>query len=443
MTDTSNNNENYLSWFRHSSPYINRHRGKTFVIMLPGDCFEHENFSNIINDLVLLKSLGVRLIIVHGARPQIDTELSLVNEKSEFHKGARVTQRSQIKNVIKAVGAARFQLEASFSAGLPGSPLHESKIQVSSGNFVSAKPKGIIDGVDFQLTGKVRSIDDKAIRDSITNDKIVLVSPIGYSLTGELFNLSFADISIEIALALKADKLIAYNDDGPIMDGELVQFRELTLLQCEKFLLEQQNHNHSNTYFSLRACHKACEGGISRAHVISAQEDGALIKELFTRDGSGTMVYRDSYETVRRARIEDVVGLLNLMKPLEEKGVLVKRSRERLETEIDHFIVMEKDDLIIGCAALYPLQDNESGELACMAIDRNYQRGGRAAKLLNHVEKLAQKLKLTKLYALTTQTSHWFMEQGFTESHVDMLPVERKSLYNFQRQSKVFLKRLS
>lgn len=411
--------------------------------MLPGDCFEHENFSNIISDLILMESLGAKLVIVHGARSQIEKQLALSNKESEFFNGIRITPREDITDVLKAVGEARFQLEAGFSSGLPGSPAHGSKIRTLSGNFVSAKPRGIIDGIDFQLTGKVRSIDSQGIRDAVNQNKIVLVSPVGYSLTGELFNLSFADVAIEISLALQADKLIAYNDDGPIIDEEGTQYRELTLLQCEKFLLGTAQYNQSNTYFSLRACHKACEGGIARAHVISAQEDGALIKELFTLDGSGTMVYRDSYETVRRARIEDVGGLLSLMQPLEEKGVLVKRSRERLETEIDHFIVMEKDNLIIGCAALYPLEDGTSGELACMAVNKDYQRGGRAAKLLNHVEKLAQKLHIEKLYALTTQTAHWFIEQGFTESHVDMLPVSRKTLYNFQRKSKVFLKPLN
>lgn len=413
------------------------------MIMLPGDCFTHENFSNIINDLVLLDTLGVRLVIVHGARTQIEQQLALSGQTSEFEDRIRVTTREQIEDVLKAVGAARFHLEACFSAGLPGSPLHGAKIRVQGGNFVSAKPKGVINGVDFQLTGKVRNIDRQALHDALDKNYIVLASPLGYSLTGEVFNLSFADVAIEISKALNADKLIAYNDDGPIVNNEGEQFRELTLLQCERFLLEDPQLNQSNTYFSLRACHKACENGVSRAHVISAQEDGALIKELFTQDGSGTMVHRDSYETVRRANIEDVGGVLSLIAPLEEQGILVKRSRELLENEIDCFVVMVKDNLIIGCAALYPLGDGVSGELACLAINDTYMRGGRAATLLKHIEKKAQLLKLEQLYVLTTQTAHWFIEQGFAETHIDMLPVERKSLYNFQRKSKVLIKSLS
>lgn len=436
---TEDNNQ-YVSWFRQSSPYINAHREKTFVVMLPGDCFDEENFTNIISDLALLNSLGVRLVVVHGARTQIDAQLKAVGLKSQFHKGVRITAREHLPFVLKSVGETRFNLESAFSSGLPDSPMYGARIRVRSGNFVSAMPKGVIDGIDYQLTGKVRSVDARAIQGLVGSGNLALVSPLGYSLTGEIFNLSFADVAVNIAAAVQADKLIAYNDDGPIADKDGKQFREMTLLKCEKFLVESGQHNLSNTYFSLRACHRACDGGVPRAHVISSREDGALVRELFTRDGSGTMVYRDSYETIRRARIEDVVGILNLIAPLEEKGILVKRSRERLETELDCFIVMEKDNLIIGCAALYPIEKSRSAELACIAIHQAYQSGGRAGKLLQHLEKQAARLHLNKVYALTTQTAHWFLEQGFTESHVDMLPLEKKTLYNFQRNSKVFIK---
>lgn len=434
----------YVSWFRHSSPYINSHRGKTFVIMLPGDCISQAHITNIVSDLVLLHSLGVRLVVVHGARNQIEDQLKQNDVASEFHAGLRITAKDDMGEVLKAVGAARFALEAEFSSGLPDSPMYGAKVRVRGGNFVTAKPQGIIDGVDYQYTGKVRSVDAEAIDELLDENNLVLMSPLGYSLTGEAFNLPFADVAIETAAALGADKLIAYNDDGPISDKDDIQYRELTLLKCEKFLVEQQQHNLSNTYFSLRACYLACDLGVARAHVVSSNEDGSLLKELFTRDGTGTMVYRDHYETIRRARIEDVVGILNLIEPLENEGVLVKRSRERLETELSYFTVMEKDNLLVGCAGLYVSEgeDADTAELACVVIHPDYQRGGRAAKLLTHIERQASKLKIKQLYALTTQTAHWFMEQGFTETHVDMLPMEKKTLYNYQRKSKVFVKKI-
>ena len=432
-----------IQWFRHSAPYIHAHRGKTFVLMIPGDCITPLTLGNIIADISLLSSLGIKLVVVHGARDQIDHKLAASEVKSTKHQGLRVTRKEDMHKVLETVGATRLQLEASFSHGLPDSPMFGAKIRVRGGNLVTAKPLGVIDGVDFHYTGKVRSVDKAGIQSILADGAIALLSPLGYSATGEIFNLNFADVAVKTALEIGADKLIAFNDDGPIKSDDNEIYRELTLLKSEKFLLKQKaSKNPSNTYFALKACHLACDGGISRSHVISANEDGALLKELFTRDGSGTMVYRDSYETIRRARIDDVMGILNLIAPLENDGILVKRSRELLEREIHCFTVMEKDSVIIGCAALYPFSDGHSGELACMAVDPNYQGGGKAAKLLTHIERQALKLHVKKLFVLTTQTAHWFIEQGFVETLNTALPVERAALYNYQRKSKVFVKEL-
>ena len=441
MEDNQFETGNYVSWFRHSSPYINKHRGTTVVVMLPGDCIDQPGFTNIVSDLTLLQSLGVRLVVVHGARPQIEKALADGNTSSKIHKGSRITSSADMPDVMRAVGATRIQLEALFTAGLPNSPMFGAKVRVRGGNFITAMPQGVIDGIDFQYTGKVRSVDTDTISELIRDNCIALLSPLGYSLTGEVFNLSFADVAVQTAIALKADKLIAYNDEGAICDDQSRLYRELTLLKCEKFLVKQQN-SQSNTYFSLKACHKACDGGVRRAHVISATEDGALLKELYTREGSGTMVHRDSYETIRRARIDDVVGILKLIQPLEKEGVLVKRSRELLENEIQYFTVMEKDNMIIGCAALYPMSSKDSGELACVAIHQDYRKGGLAAKLLVHIERQASRLNIKKLFALTTQTSHWFIEQGFEEGSPEHLPEEKQTLYNFKRNSKVLIKEI-
>jgi len=433
-------NDNFLRWFRHVSPYIHVHRGKTFVIMIPGDCIGQPDFDNIICDISLLHSLGVHLVVVHGARLQIDRQLRGASIKSRFHKGSRITERDHLSHVLKAAGATRFRLEALFSSGLPDSPMSGAKIKIRSGNFITAKPQGVIDGVDHQMTGKVRSVDDQAILEIVSKGSIPLLSPLGYSVTGEVFNLSFADVGVSVASQIQADKIIIYNDDGPIYDKSSTLYRQLTLSQCEDFLSEHKHLAPANSYFSLRSCLAACKRGVPRAHIISSQEDGTLLKELFTRDGTGTMVYSDNYEAIRPARLEDVVGILNLISPLEQKGILVKRSRELLENEIDYFTVMEKDDLIIGCAALYPIPDSAAGELACVAVLKEYQKDGRARKLLDHIEQKGIELALDTIYTLTTRTAHWFIEQGFTESCVDKMPASRKALYNYQRNSKVFVK---
>ncbi|WP_136806723.1 amino-acid N-acetyltransferase [Desulfosediminicola flagellatus] len=437
-----NTNAYFVQWFRKVSPYIHAHRGKTFVILIPGECLAQPDFINIVSDIAILQALGVKVVVVHGARLQIDEELSQAGFSSSFHNGVRITERDHLSFILKAVGIARWRLEALFSSGLPNSPMYGAKLKIRSGNLITAMPQGILDGIDHQMTGKVRSVDVQTIKNILNDNALALLSPLGYSITGEVFNLSFADVGISVAVALQADKALIYNDDGPIYDKSGTLFRQLTLAQCETFLTEETEHAPSNSYFSLRAGYKACKKGVPRSHIISSSEDGTLLNELFTRDGSGTMVYRDSYETTRPARLQDVAGILNLISPLEEKGILVKRSRELLENEIDYFTVLEKDGLVIGCAALYPFAGTPAGELACVAVMKEYQKGGRARKLLNYVEEQAGKLGLEAIYVLTTRTSHWFIEQGFEESTVEELPASRKALYNFQRNSKVLVKNI-
>lgn len=429
----------HVSSFRQTSPYIKAYRNKTFVIMLPGAVISHSNFANIVHDIALLNHLGVRIVLVHGARQQVEQQLEAQNVQSDMFHGKRITDADVLPSFIQGVGSSRFAIESALSTGLPNSPMHNADIQVRSGNVITAMPCGVVNGVDLQYTGKVRKVDVFSLEEMLFNHSIVLVSPIGYSVTGEIFNLSYTEVATEIAVELEADKLIAFTKDNGVVDdnGELQQ--QLTLLQCEKLLLRKEA---TDSHFSLRACYSACDRGVNRAQIISYTEDGGLIKELFTRDGFGTMVHRDSYELIRRARIDDVGGILNLIEPLEEEGILVRRSRERLEQEIEHFTVMEIDGTIVCCAALYPFIQQNAGELACMATHPEYRKNGRAAKLLSHLEKQASKLQMKQLFLLTTQTEHWFLEQGFRPSSLEILPKERIKLYNYQRNSKIFVKAL-
>lgn len=434
--------QNYVKWFRQSSPYINAHRNKTFVLMLPGAAMQSENFHNIIHDIALLNSLGVRLVLVHGARPQIDARLGLEHSNSDFHEQWRVTDATQMTGVSQAVGEVRFAIEAALSTGLPNSPMHGAHIRVVGGNFVTAKPIGVINGVDLQHTGKVRRVDSAALHQALDNGTIAVVSPLGYSPTGELFNLSFAEIATQVASALKADKLIAFTSETGFYDHDGNLCRQLSVSECAQQLTQlEQDHDRSQ---SLQACYDACQLGVPRAQIISYQEDGALLQELFTRDGSGTLVHRDNYEVIRQANIDDVGGLLELIEPLEQQGALVRRSRELLESEIDRFTILEKDGTIIACAALYPFGENPTtAELSCVATHSEYRKGGRAKMVLDAIESKARKQGIRELFVLTTQTAHWFLEQGFVGAALDRLPEEKQSLYNFQRNSKVFIKPLN
>ncbi|GBL03766.1 amino-acid N-acetyltransferase [Glaciecola sp. KUL10] len=428
--------EDSIKLFRSSAPYINAHRGKTFVIMFGGEAVADEHFARIIQDVALLNSLGVRLVLVHGARPQIDERLGLRQQVSVFHEGVRVTDKQTLECVKDAAGSLRSQIEALLTMGLPNSPMHGAQIRVCSGNMVVAKPIGVKDGLDFENTGSVRRIDSEGINDHLNDGSIVLLSPMGYSPTGEVFNLSHEDVATQAAIALKADKIITLSEqDGIYQDtGKLLRTSELNTI---KQLQEEGRLVAESTCLS--AMIASVEAGVERAHCVSYKVDGSILKELFTRDGAGSLVMQDHYEKLRTATIDDVGGILKLIKPLEEKGVLVKRSRERLEREITQFTVIERDGMIIGCAALYVYEDDHSGEIACVATHQDYRGKNRGERLLEALKRKATLYKLDRLFVLTTVTAHWFLEQGFEPQSIDVLPSSKQEMYNFTRNSKVFM----
>lgn len=445
LETTQSTTQQYVHWFRHSAPYINAHRGKTFVIMFTGEAVQHENFQHVIHDIALLHSLGIRLILVYGARPQISQNLTEKNIQSPIHLNRRVTTRESLSSVMNAVGSIRLQIEALLSMGLANSPMFGARIDVVSGNFVTAKPFGIRDGIDFQLTGEVRTIDTDAIQRHLNNQNIVLLGPTGYSTTGEVFNLLAEEVATKTAIYSKADKLIFLGSQQGLMDefGQLL--REITPHQLDQHIEKYQDSNFEIA-LHLHSAKEASLKGVHRVHLLSYAYDGALIEELFTRDGHGTMITDAHYEEVRMANIADVGGLMNLLRPLEEEGILVYRSRERLENEIEQFAVIERDGTILACAALYPIpttgSEIKSAEIACVAVHPSYRKSNRGSQILSFLEGKALQQDIQQLFVLTTRTAHWFLEHGFNPANVDELPQARQALYNFQRNSMVFIKSL-
>ena len=433
----------YVHWFRNSAPYINAHRHKTFVLMFGGEAVQHTNFQHIIHDIALLHSLGIRLVLVHGARPQISTELERLGLTTPFALDRRVTTREALAAVMSAVGSIRLQIEALLSMGLANSPMYGARIDVVSGNLVTAKPYGIREGIDFQLTGEVRSLDQEAIAGHLNNHNIVLLGPTGYSTTGEVYNLLAEEVATKTAIALKADKLIFLGaEQGIYQAGQLL--REINSLQVNALLDQADSHLTLADKFQLMAGRRAAQAGVHRVHFISYAEDGALLEELFTRDGAGTLLSDAHYEDVRMATIDDVGGLISLLRPLEQEGILVYRSRERLENEIERFAVIERDGMILACAALYPIatqaHEAQSAEIACVAVHQQYRKSHRGVQVLNFLTEQAKKQGYQQLFVLTTRTAHWFLEQGFEAASVDDLPMSRQAMYNFQRNSQVFRK---
>ncbi|HAH3591375.1 TPA: amino-acid N-acetyltransferase [Escherichia coli] len=427
--------------FRHSVPYINTHRGKTFVIMLGGEAIEHENFSSIVNDIGLLHSLGIRLVVVYGARPQIDANLAAHHHEPLYHKNIRVTDAKTLELVKQAAGTLQLDITARLSMSLNNTPLQGAHINVVSGNFIIAQPLGVDDGVDYCHSGRIRRIDEDAIHRQLDSGAIVLMGPVAVSVTGESFNLTSEEIATLLAIKLKAEKMIGFcssqgvtNDDGDIV-SELFPNEAQARVEAQ----EEKGDYNSGTVRFLRGAVKACRSGVRRCHLISYQEDGALLQELFSRDGIGTQIVMESAEQIRRATINDIGGILELIRPLEQQGILVRRSREQLEMEIDKFTIIQRDNTTIACAALYPFPEEKIGEMACVAVHPDYRSSSRGEVLLERIAAQAKQSGLSKLFVLTTRSIHWFQERGFTPVDIDLLPESKKQLYNYQRKSKVLM----
>ena len=431
----------FVAWFRSVAPYINAFRGRTFVVAFGGEVVADGKFVELTHDLNLLSSLGVRLVLAHGARPQIERHLSRNNLEDHYHHGIRLTNSETMQCVKEAVGRVRVEIEALLSMGLANSPMANADIRVAGGNFITAQPMGVIHGVDLLHTGSVRKVDVVAIKDRLEHNEVVLLSPLGYSPTGEVFNLTLEEVATRTAIALDADKLIFLMDMDGVQDKNGNLLRELTVADANTILSKKGKLPEDVSLFLPCAVH-ACEAGVARTHLISRHIDGAILQELFSDIGIGSMVVESTLNTLRDATINDVGGILQLLQPLEAEGILVRRGRERLEREIGHFVVLEHDHRIIGCAALYPFIEDRAAELACLAVQTNYRKQGYGDALLKHILAEAQAQGLHKLFVLTTRTAHWFIERGFKETDVGQLPTQKKMLYNYQRRSKVFLKNL-
>ncbi|MFQ1016409.1 amino-acid N-acetyltransferase [Gilliamella sp. BG7] len=426
---------------RHSVPYINAHHGKTFVILLTGAVLKSNTYSSIISDIGLLYSLGIKLVIVNGARNQIDESLKNHNITPKYYKNTRITDATTLDIIKQVTGSLQLNITASLSMSLNNTPLQGAHISVVSGNFVIAQPLGVDDGIDYCHTGKIRRINNEAIAEQLDRGSIVLLGPVGVSVTGESFNLASEDVATEVAIRLKADKLISFCAEQGVLDENGRVITDLYPVDANNYVnkKEQQGKLLSSEARFLRAASKACRSGVRRSHLVSYLVDGSILQELFSRDGIGTQVAMEHSEQVRLATINDIGGILELIRPLEEQGILVKRSREQLEMEIDKFTIIERDNMTIGCAALYPYPEEKMGEMACVAIHPDYRNSSRGDDLIEKLTEKAIQLGLEKIFVLTTRSIHWFREKGFNPAEVDDLPIKKKKLYNYQRNSKILM----
>lgn len=436
--------QQFVAWMRQVTPYMHRFHGATVVVTIPGELVAAGRLEALIQDLSLLVSIGMKVVLVNGCRPQIDEQLRLRGAQFRIVDGLRVTDQTALHCAKEAAGAIRLTMEAGFSQGLPNTPMQDARIRVVSGNYVTARPIGIVNGVDFQYSGLVRKVDATAIRAALDTEAVVLASNIGFSPTGEAFNLQIEEVAQAIAVSLGAQKLVYLMETPGLVIDEGARVGDVVTeisLDHAKDLLERDNIP-DRTRRYLRSAVKACEAGVPRTHLLSFDVDGQILLEFFLHDGIGTMVVPETLKALREATHADISGILALIQPLEEQGILVKRDRTMIEAEIENFSVIEHDRVLFGCAALYAFPEDGSGEMACVAVHPEIRNRGDGERLLLHIEQRARAQGLHRLFVLTTRTTHWFLQRGFVLGSVDDLPTERKGLYNFQRKSQVLVKEL-
>ena len=431
----------FVDWVRGAAPYFHAFRGKTFVLAFGGEVAQGDLLQDLCHDVNLLAALGVRLVLVHGARPHIEQELARRGLESRYHHGLRITDIRALEAVKAGMGITRIELEACLSQGLPNTPMAGAWMRVTGGNFITARPIGVVDGIDHLFTGSVRKVIVEEIVADLDQQNVVLITPLGVSPAGEIFNLAMEEVAEAVAVALKAEKLIYLCDAPGLLDeaGRLIE--AITADEAEHMFNEGKGLTEDMHLFLPRAI-RAVRQGVARAHLIDRDKDGGLLLEFFTRQGVGTMVTRDPLYRLREADNDDVASLVSMIAPLEADGTLVRRPRELLEQEIERFTLAENDGVVVGCAALYPFSEEGMAEMACLAVTGEYRRAGLGERLLLHIEQRARAQGLQRLFVLTTRTEHWFRERGFAEVGPEALPGRKRDLYNYQRRSKVLMKTL-
>jgi amino-acid N-acetyltransferase len=443
-------NFTFVPWFRSVAPYIHTHRGKTFVVAVCGEAIAAGKLSLIAQDLALIQSMGVKIVLVHGFRPQVNEQLAAKGHAPKYSQGMRITDGIALDCAQEAAGQLRFEIEAAFSQGLPNTPMAGSTVRVISGNFITARPVGIIDGVDFMHSGLVRKVDTQGIQKALHMGAMVLLSPFGYSPTGEAFNLTMEEVATSVATALQADKLIflteipgiATDPAQPVSEDNPID-TELPLAAAEKLLANLPSAQQpSDTAFYLQHCVRACKSGVERSHILPFAMDGSLLLEIYVHDGVGTMIIDEKLESLREATADDVGGILQLIEPFEKDGTLVKRDRTEIERDVDNYSIIEHDGVIFGCAALYTYPEKKTAEMAALTVSPQVQGQGDGDKLLKHIEQRARAQGLDSIFVLTTRTMHWFIKRGFAQVDPDWLPEARKRKYNWDRKSQVLVKKL-
>lgn len=473
----------FVKMFRGSANYIANHRNTLAVYHIPGELLEWDGFKDLMDDIALTWLLGMKIVIVMGCRHQIDIRLHKDHvDPTTIHRSIRVTDMDTLRVVKEEAGYVRFEVErqlarslrrhgsylgasTSSSSSSNGNPNKPIEGNVVSGNFYSAQPFGVIDGIDYQYTGFPRRVEVEKIRQVHDSNDIVLLTTLGVSPSGEVFNVNSESLAATVASTLGASKLIYFAIQGTAFrnkeTGKVVQ--NLRISDARNLLEHYHVKLHAKGFASVDPSRfgdedevvapavvetllkvgwamSALEKGVRRAHII-APSNGALLQELYTRDGAGTLISRDLYEGIRRANVNDVAGIHDLISPLIRAGTLVDRPKNVLEKDILSYYVYTRDNLIVATGQLKRFEGGFA-EIGCLVVSKDYRSQGRGDAMLGYLERLCLQAGASKVFVLSTQTMEWFVERGFREVDVDSLPPSRRATYNFNRRSKIYMKQI-
>lgn len=414
--------------------YIPRYRERTFVLAVDAAIVTSENFANILLDVAVLRSLNIRVVIVHGAAAEIERLGAEQGVTPSDLEGTGVTDAATLGLALTAANRLTHEILEGLSA---------NDLRAAATNAVIAHPAGILQGVDFQFTGRVERVDGDLLQTLLAHGVVPVVPPLGFDGDGRTFRLNSDSAAVSVAKALKAIKLIYITtEDGLVVRGEVI--RQMKVGDLETLLQKGIGDVLPASVSKARHAVAACHAGVERVHVINGREDEGLLAEVFSNEGVGTLVHANEYQQIRAARKSDVPAIQALIRTGVEAGELVERSRPAIERTLADFSVFEIDRNVVGCVALHVDGDERSAELACLYVNPSHEHQGIGRKLVQFVEDRARAIGLTHVYALSTQAFNYFQSKaGFAEgSPDDLSPARREKYYRSGRRSKVLVKRL-
>ncbi|UCF98432.1 MAG: amino-acid N-acetyltransferase [Spirochaetaceae bacterium] len=422
--------------------YVHLFKGKTIVIKVGGSVMDHPFLPMLVKDLVLLHRQGIRIILVPGAKERIDDVLRRYNIPWESIGGVRIST----PEAIPFIKMAAFDVSNRLMTLLA-----ENNASAIIGNWVRARSLGVLKGIDYQDTGTVEKINVELVRKALDDGLIPIFPNIGWSSSGKPYNISSNELAYILARNLKAEKLFYISrhtgvdaENYTLPEGVTVSSEgvvtHLSVAEADSFLRLNAKKGEEEILELIRLGCKACAEGVPRVHIVDGEIEGVILKEIFSSRGCGTMIYTNEHENIRPLRLADIPEVLRIMNPFVEEEILLPRDEQELADQLDYFVVYEVDGILHACGALIPFPEERGrGEIAAIAVDRTYTGFGIGKRILTYLVDRARSSGLRSLYVLTTQTTDWFLQFGFSEGELDDLPKDKRRDYNRLRNSRVLI----